>query len=340
MSQAILNPQINLLKSEQDSRFNRMGLTIGICSGFLWGLNNLLFSLGYALIPEDSLVAMMGANAALFAIPLACAAINDTAAAIALLLFNGSRGMAKEVLRTLRTKPGLIVCCAALIGGPISQSAYFLGSAMAGPAYALTITALYPIIGCILSSDYLKQAINSRMWFGIFLSVLGAIIVSYAPPEGDSTNFTLGLLCAGIAALGWGTEIVLATFGMSMVDPDIAITLREMTSGLVLSLIVLPVVGGWSVVHSVVQIPSALSFLVAAGAVAGFSYLMWYSANNKVGCAKGMAMNSTFIIWGVLLNIAFGNITEITPNMIIGCLSVLIGVTLVSVNPLEFIRRG
>ena len=63
-------------------------------------------------------------------------------------------------------------------------------------------------------------------------------------------------------------------------------------------------------------------------------------ANNKVGCAKGMAMNSTFIIWGVLLNIAFGNITEITPNMIIGCLSVLIGVTLVSVNPLEFIRRG
>lgn len=45
-----------------------------------------------------------------------------------------------------------------------------------------------------------------------------------------------------------------------MVDPDIAITLREMTSGLVLSLIVLPVVGGWSVVHSVVQIPSALSF--------------------------------------------------------------------------------
>ena len=51
-------------------------------------------------------------------------------------------------------------------------------------------------------------------------------------------------------------------------------------------------------------------------------------------------MNSTFIIWGVLLNIAFGNITEITPNMIIGCLSVLIGVTLVSVNPLEFIRRG
>lgn len=339
MGQAVY-ADARLLKARQDRTFNRMGLTIGIGSGFLWGLNNLLFSLGYGLIPEDLLVSLMGVNAALFGIPLACAAINDTCAAVALLLFNGSRGMAQEVWRTFRTKPGLIICFAALLGGPIGQSTYFIGSAMAGPAYALTITALYPIIGCILSKIFLKQEINLRMWIGIFLSVIGAIIVSYAPPEGDAPNFVVGLICAGIAALCWGTEIVLATFGMSMVDPDIAITLREVTSGVVLALIVLPVVGGWTVVNVVVGIPSAIGFLAAAGAVAGFSYLMWYSANNKVGCAKGMAMNSTFIIWGVLLNIAFGNITEITPNMVIGCLSVLIGVTLVSVNPMEFFRKG
>lgn len=335
-----VNAQALSLKAEQDKRFNRMGLTIGIGSGFLWGLNNLLFSLGYGLIPEDLLVSMMGVNAALFGIPLACAAINDTCAALALLLYNGSRGMAKEVWRTFRTKPGLIVCCAALIGGPISQSAYFLGSAMAGPAYALTITALYPIIGCILSKVFLKQDINSRMWLGILLSVIGAIIVSYAPPEGDSPNFTLGLICAGIAAIGWGTEIVLATFGMSMVDPDIAITLREITSGVVLCAVVLPIVGGWTVVNVMLDTPSALQLIMAAGAVAGFSYLMWYSANNKVGCAKGMAMNSTFIVWGVLLNILFGNITEITTNMVVGCLAVLVGVTLVSVNPMDFFRKG
>lgn len=328
------------LKREQDKKFNRLGIMIGIGSGFLWGVNNLLYSLGYAFIPEDIVVGLLGASGALFAIPLACAAINDTFAAIALLIFNITRGMGQEIWRSFKTKPGLIVCFAALLGGPIGQATYFLGSAMAGPAYALTITALYPIIGCLLSRVILKQEINTRMWIGICLSVLGAIIVSYAPPEGDAPNFTLGLILAGVAALCWGAEIVLAVFGMSMVDPNIAINLREITSGVVLSLIVLPFVSGWTAVNIIVQTPSAIALLAAAGCAAGFSYLMWYSANNKVGCAKGMAMNSTFIVWGVLLNIIFGNITEITPNMVIGCLSVLVGVTLVSVNPLDFFRKG
>lgn len=339
MEQAV-HAQAVVLKEKQDRNFNRTGLFIGIGSGFLWGVNNLLFSLGYAYIPEEMLTALMGASAVLYAMPLACAAINDSFAAIALLIFNVSRGMGVEVWRSFKTKPGLIICFAALLGGPIGQSTYFLGSAMAGPAYALTITALYPIIGCLLSRVFLKQPINMRMWAGILLSVIGAIIVSYAPPEGDSPNFTMGLIFAGIAAFCWGTEIVLAVFGMSMVDPNIAINLREITSGVVLSLFVLPFVGGWTVVNAIAHTPSAIGLLAAAGTAAGFSYLMWYSANNKVGCAKGMAMNSTFIVWGVLLNILFGNITEITPNMVIGCISVLLGVVLVSVNPMEFFRKG
>lgn len=338
MEQAI-QQQALALKAKQDSQFNRVGILIGIGSGFLWGVNNLLFSLGYGFIPEDVITTMMGASAALYAIPLACAAINDVCAAIALLIFNAINGMGKEVWRTFRTKPGLIVCIAALLGGPIGQSTYFMGSAMAGPAYALTITALYPIIGCLLSRIFLKQPINARMWVGIFMSVIGAIIVSYAPPDGDAPNFTLGLIFAGIAALCWGTEIVLAVFGMSMVDPNIAINLREITSGVVLSIIVLPIVGGWTAVNVIAGTPMAIGSLAAAGAVAGFSYLMWYTANNKVGCAKGMAMNSTFVIWGVLLNIAFGNITEITTNMVVGCLAVLIGVTMVSMNPLDLFRK-
>jgi len=327
------------LKAKQDSKFNQIGLFIGVGSGFLWGLNNLLFSLGYGFIPEGTITSMMGASAALYAIPLACAAINDICAAIAVLFYNIINGMGQEVWRTFKTKPGLIVCLAALLGGPIGQSTYFMGSAMAGPAYALTITALYPILGCLFSRIFLKQPINARMWVGIFMSVIGAIIVSYAPPDGDAPNFTLGLIMAGIAAFCWGTEIVLATFGMSMVDPNIAITLREITSGTVLALIVLPIVGGWTAVSVIAGETSAITTLAAAGAVGGFSYLLWYSANNKVGCAKGMAMNSTFVVWGVLLNIIFGNITEITTNMVVGCISVTIGVILVSMNPLDFFRK-
>lgn len=329
------------LKRQQDKVFNRTGIFIGIGSGFLWGVNNLLFSLGYAAIPEEMLVSLMGANAALFLIPLACAAINDTFAAIALTIFNCSRGMGQEIIRTAKTKPGLIVMLAALFGGPIAQSSYFIGSALAGPEYALTITALYPIIGCILARIFLKQEINLRMWIGICFSVIGAVVVSYAPPSGDAApHFTVGLMFAGVAACCWGIEIVMAAFGMAMVDPYIAINIREITSGVVLSCLVVPLIGAIPVVGVIAQTTEAISFLLLAGIAAGFSYLCWYTANNKAGCAKGMATNSTFIVWGVLLNILFGNITEITVNTVAGCLLVFLGVLMVSMNPLDFFRKG
>ena len=56
-----------------------IGILTGLLSGFLWGVNNLLISLGYTHIPfasmnrEDSLLWFFG-------IPLACVALTDSAA--------------------------------------------------------------------------------------------------------------------------------------------------------------------------------------------------------------------------------------------------------------------
>lgn len=322
------------MKGKLDAQFARKGILTGLFSGCTWGMNNVLLGLALGIVPA------MGEDAALYAIPLAAACMNDTLAGLWLLLYNGGAGRFQEIIRSLKTIPGLMVCVAALLGGPIANSGYLLGISMAGPAYALTITALYPLVGAILSRIFLKQEILPRVWAGMFLSVIGAIVISYVPPEGEnSANFYLGLLFAALAAFGWGAEAVLAVFGMSMIDPKIAINIRELTSGLVIAIFVLPIVGGWAVVSEVLTLPGTLGAFAIAALAAGVSYLAWYTANSKCGVAKGMALNGTYVMWGVVFSAVFLN-QPLTQNLAIGSGLVLIGATLVAINPKEFFNKG
>ncbi|WP_094607003.1 hypothetical protein SPSIL_048590 [Sporomusa silvacetica DSM 10669] len=323
-----------MMKRKLDANFDRKGVLIGLFSGGTWGINNVVLGIALTLVPA------LGDNAALYAIPLAAACMNDTLAGLWLLIYNGWAGRLQEIIRSLKTKPGLMVCVAALLGGPVANSGYLLGISMAGPAYALTITALYPVVGAILSRIFLKQHILPRVWAGMLLSVAGAIVISYVPPEGTtSDHFYIGLMFAALAALGWGAEAVLAVFGMSMIDPKIAINIRELTSGLCIAIFILPFVGGWDVISQVAAVPATIGTFAVAGLAAGVSYLAWYTANSKCGVAKGMALNGTYVMWGVILSVIFMS-AELTQNLALGSILVLIGATLVAINPKEFFNKG
>ena len=117
-------------------------------------------------------------------------------------------------------------------------------------------------------------------------------------------------------------------------DPDVAITLRECISGEVLMFAVV-ITGSLSMLREIIEIPSGISLLSGAGIIAGFSYLMWYAANKRIGCARGMAANSTYVIWGVLLNALFASWGSVSVQTIAGCVCVLTGVILVSLNGSE-----
>lgn len=334
MNTAVNKQTAMMMKEKLNAKFARKGTFTGLFSGCTWGMNNVLLGLALGLVPA------MGEDAALYAIPLAAACLNDSFAGLWLLLYNGGAGRLQEIIRSLKSFPGLMVCVAALMGGPVANSGYLLGISMAGPAYALTITALYPLVGAILSRIFLKQEILPRVWVGMLLSVAGAIVISYVPPDGsNSSNFYLGLMFASLAAIGWGAEAVLAVFGMSMIDPKIAITIREVTSGLVFAFVVLPFVGGWAVLSGVMNSPQALGAFAIAALAAGVSYLAWYTANSTIGVAKGMALNGTYIMWGVIFSAVFLQ-QELTQNLVAGSLLVLIGATLVAINPKEFFNKS
>lgn len=328
------NQRAILMKEKLNARFAQKGILTGLFSGCIWGLNSVLLGLALGLVPA------MGEEYAIYAIPLAAACMNDGLAGLWLLLYNSGAGRFREIFRSLKTFPGLMVCVAALLGGPIANGGYLLGISMAGPAYALTITALYPIVGAILSRIFLKQQIVPRVWVGMLLSVIGAIVISYVPPAGgNSSSFYIGLLFASLAAFGWGAEAVLAVFGMSMIDPKIAINIRELTSGLFLAIFVLPIVGGWAVISKVIVTPQAIGGFAIAALGAGVSYLAWYKANTTIGVAKGMALNGTYVMWGVIFSVVLLN-APLTQNLVIGTGLVLIGATLVAINPKEFFKKG
>ncbi|WP_232213515.1 hypothetical protein [Selenomonas sp. F0473] len=198
-------------------------------SGFLWGLNNYLYAEG---AEAADMAAAIGVG---IMFSLACTAVNDMSAALALLAVNGCRGaLSLGKLRRLISRPGAFLCAAALLGGPLGQLSYCLGILWAGPTYALAVSALYPVLGCILAKVFLRQAITGRMAIGILLAVLGAVVTGYTPTDEAPPLLLPGICCAFFAALCWGSEIVLAVRGMDVIPPDVAITLRECISGTVL----------------------------------------------------------------------------------------------------------
>ena len=92
-------------------------------------------------------------GAATLVAPLAVAALHDGLATGWMLGFNGLTGRLKEFPRSLASRSGLVLCAAAIIGGPVAMSAYLFSIRYAGPAYTMAISATYPAVGAVLSTS-------------------------------------------------------------------------------------------------------------------------------------------------------------------------------------------
>jgi len=307
----------------------KKGIGWGILSGATWGLDGVILGIGTAMAPFTG-------GASLYAAPLAGAALHDGFAGFFLFFYNLFTGKWREYIRTLATKPGLIVCLAALFGGPIGMAGYVLGINMAGASYALPITAMYPAIGAIMAVFILKERISWRTWLGIVLCIAGAIIVGYAPPEGSSPYFHLGIVLSLLACLGWGMEGVLSTYGMDMVDPDIAIGIREAASFVVYFVAILPLAAGLPIFFAAFGAKS-LWIVALAGFFGGLSYLAWYRALNMTGVGRAMTFNISYALWGVFFGWLITK-TPVTPALLGGAVLIFYGTVLATTNPRELLN--
>lgn len=82
-----------------------------------------------------------------------------------------------------------------------------------------------------------------------------------------------------------------------MVDTDVATNIRELFSGLVNLVVIVPLVGGLGLLGGTMAAGMPIVWLVISGLSAGASYLLWYQSNATVGCAIGMSLNVTYAFW-------------------------------------------
>ena len=132
---------------------------------------------------------------------------------------------------------------------------------------------------------------------------------------------------------------MLSSYGGAMIDTDVATNIRELFSGLVDLIIIVPFVGGLSLLSGTISAGIPVLWLAAAGLSAGVSFLLWYKANSAVGCAIGMSLNVTYAFWGVLFCILFLG-QPVTTTIVVGSIVIIIGAILVTMNPLDFFKKG
>lgn len=318
-----------------NKKFRKIGITMGLISGFTYGVFTVLAMIagGYEPMASASLAGFAG----ILVVPYITTGLNDLIAGIWLTIYNAKAGRLPELGRSLSIFPGKIIVLGSLMGGPIANGAYLVGVYLAG-AYAIPISALTALFGAVFGRIFLKQKITPRVMGGMVICVAGAIIINLTKPVGVE-NFTLGIIFAIIAAVAWALEGVASAYGGAMLESEVAVNLRQLISGIVCLFVILPLIGGMGLLKETVAAGTPVIWLALAGLGAAVSFLTWYKANATVGVAIGMSLNVTYAFWGVIFSIIFlGQAT--TVNMMLGSVIIIIGAILVTMNPLDMFKKG
>lgn len=301
----------------------------GIGSGMLWALNNAVFSAAYRQLfsgfgtgADDAILpAMIGA------------AYNDAMAFAVIAAYVACRRIrgAGISLFAVEYLPGML--CTGLLGGFLGSYCYFSAIALLGAQKALVFTSLYPVVSVLLARLFLQQRMTICMWTGCLLSLVGIWVMYGGTSLLDAMEVSFGVLLALGAAFCWGAEMVLASYTMRGLDATAAVLWREGISAAALWCAVLL----WSVDASH-GYPDALhtdvlALFFAGGAFAGLSYAFWYRANHHMGVAKGMALNTSYILWGTLLALLSGEEAHLAYAEWMGALVLFTGIVLVVWEP-------
>ena len=356
MSQAVLpSKEAIAAKRKLDASFRTKGISIALLSAVIYGFYTAFLTLG---MTKGVWADWYGANTAAlsafvvtYLLGAVGSAVNDSISAIWALSFAGLRGRLGDFFRCLKTKPGMVMVLAALIGGPISTTAYVVGLQMAG-SIVVPISALCPAIGAILGRILFKQELNARMLLGIGICFLASFMIASTSLGGDApANQFLGICIAFVAAVGWGFEGCVCGYGTSMIDSEIAISIRQVSSGLSNLLILIPVMGlmagGVDALGLTAQAftsSEALPWFILSGLCAYLTYMFWYRGNGMCGAALGMSCNGTFSFWGpfccwIVLGVAFGiDGWSMPPIAWAAAVLMIVGIFTVAMNPLDLFK--
>ena len=340
------------VRQKMASNFLKKGLFIATLSGMFYGFYVAFITLAMSRgVWEDwygQNVALLSAFTVTYVIGAIGSGINYTLSAIWSIGICGVRGKLRDVTRSLKTKPGKILILASLVGGPISTTAFVVALQLAG-SIAIPIAALCPAIGAILSRIFYKQKLNLRMGCGILICLIASVLIAIQGLEVDAApQMFLGIVIMLIAAFGWGFEGCVAGNATAFVDYEVGIVIRQVTSGLAVLLILVPVMAlfGGNISEAFVLTGRAIMdmgsfpiFIISAFFTV-YTFSLWYKGNSMCGTALGMAANGTFSFWAplacwLILGVIMGmEGWTLPPIAWFAAVLMFIGILFIAVNPL------
>ena len=284
-------------------------MVFGIAAGITWALETVL--LGAAL---QKMLGIIDPQKAALA-PFISTFLHDLCSALLVTLFNGVRGEWKKVFALLRSRQGLYIVLAALIGGPVGMTGYVLAINNLGPSIGAVASAVYPAVGAVLAYFFLKEKMQWYRWVFLLFALAGVYGVS-ASPGAVNGSFLLGAAGALACSLGWGTEAVILAKCMRSADvkQDHILQIRQTVSAITYGAVILPLSGGWKSAAEVIASGRPLPLLAGAALCASVSYLCYYRSISKIGASKSMALNITYAAWAMVFSLLiFGDKAVLNP---------------------------
>jgi drug/metabolite transporter (DMT)-like permease len=299
-----------------------LGIIIGIISGMLWGLNDVLTN----VYSEQGLFSSATFVVLVFALVLSL--MQDGFSCAGIYTYHYLRGSFKENLAKTRHKSFWPLVIAAICAGPLGMVTGIMGIAYAGPVYAGVVTSCYPVVALLLAMTLLREKATKLKILGIVLTVIGVMFISITGVRSGAEHIVIGLIFASCAMLGWGAESILFSIAQKTTTEDVSwlLAIRQSASSLsylvILSFLLLfDYQQTWQVI-SQLFLP-----LLIVGCVlsASSSYLAYYHAIKRIGASLGTTFNASFIFWAGIFSVMF-NITEVQWSFILWSIVLIVGI--------------
>ena len=310
----------------------------GIFAGIAWALETVILGMALSMTP------FVSDAQAIFLAPFVSTFLHDALSALYLFCINGCKGRLKAIFGICKTRTFPLLLVSSAIGGPIGMTGYVLAVKYMGASVGAVASAIYPAIGAVLASIFLKEKIRWYQWVFLLCTLCGVWGLS-ASPDLAIKNFGIGLLGVFMCSFGWGTEGVILSKCMREkgITSGDALQVRQLVSALIYGLILLPCLKGWHFtagLFSASGIP-VLATIAAAAFFATVSYLLYYRAIAALGTAKAMGLNITYTAWAMLFSVVLLRDTGVLNVRTIACaLLVVVCGILAAVDLKELLKKS
>lgn len=305
----------------------------GIAAALTWALDTVILNIALAnpVFTASAEIIALAAFVSTF--------LHDASSAIFSFGYMGIKHKLGQTWKTLKSRSGLVVIGAALIGAPVGMTGYVTAINNIGASYTAAISAFFPVFGAVLASIFLKERMRPYQWIGLIACLTAVAVLGYTPGEGIPGNWTLGVIGALVCVAGWGSEAVIIDWGLhgASVDDECAMQIRQTTSAVTYALILLPLLGGWPSTIEVIA-SSAMPVIALAALLGTASYLFYYKAIAKIGASRAMALNITYSAWTIPFSLVLMGTTP-DPRGVVCAIVIIVGAIVAATDVKELFGK-